>query len=133
MAKYRVKCPQCGEIINLAGTGPCPKCKTPIDVNMPGTIEMYRMGNFIGSANAFSIYINEVPFGHIGNKEHLLFPLPFGDYKLHIACGMNRKCNDPVVHLSAEEPRACYKVHMKMGFAQNAFILERVDPSEMPK
>ena len=133
MAKYRVKCPQCGEIVNLPGTGPCPKCKTPIDVNMPGMIELYRMGNFMGSANGFSIYINEVPFGHIGNKEHLIFPLPYGDYMMHIACGMNRRCNDPVIHLTPEDPHACLKVHMKMGFTQNSFILERVDPSEMPK
>ncbi len=131
-AKYRVKCPHCGEIINLAGSGACPKCKTLIDVNQPGSISLYRMGNFVGSANAFSIYINNVPFGHIGNRESLIFPLPFGEYQMHIACGMNRKCNDPVIRLTQEDPHVCLKVHMKMGFIQNSFILERVDPSTMP-
>ena len=133
MAKYRVKCPKCGEIVNLSGTGPCPKCGQPIDVNTPGSIALYRMGNMMGSAAGFGIYVNDVPFGHIGNREHLIFPLPFGDYKMHIACGMNRKCNDPVIHLTPDDPNVCLKVHMKMGFVSNSFILERVDPSTMPK
>ena len=131
--KYRVKCPKCGEMLNLPESGACKKCGTLIDVHQQGTVALYRMGNFVGGANAFSIYINEVPYGFIGNRECLQFPLPFGEYKLHIACGMNRRCNDPVVRLSAEEPLVCFKVHMKMGFVQNSFILERVDPSEMPE
>lgn len=134
MAKrYRVKCPKCGEIINLPGSGPCPKCGTPISVDTPAAIELYRMGNFVGSANGFGIYVNEVPFGAIGNRESLVLPLPYGSYKLHVVCGMNRKCNDPVVTLSPEDPRVCMKVHMKMGFVQNTFLLERVDPSTMPQ
>ena len=131
--KYRVKCPKCGGMINLSDSGPCTKCGALIDVQTPASIELYRMGNFVGGANAFSIYINEVPFGLIGNRENLVFPLPYGDYKMHIACGMNRKCNDPVIHLSPEDPHVCLKVHMKMGFVQNSFIIERADPSEMPK
>ena len=30
-------------------------------------------------------------------------------------------------------PHVCMKVHMKVGFIQNSFILERVDPSTMPQ
>ena len=131
--KFRVKCPQCKEVINLAGTGACPKCGTLIDVNMPGMIELYRMGNMMGAATGYGIYINDVPFGAIGNKESLCFPLPYGEYKMHIVCGMNRKCNDPVIKLTPEEKHVCLKVHMKMGFVQNSFILERVDPSTMPE
>lgn len=131
--KYRVKCPKCNEIVNLSGTGACPKCGALIDVQTPASIELYRMGNVMGGAAPFSIYINEVPFGMIGNRESLVFPLPYGEYKMHIACGMNRKCNDPVIRLTAEDPHVCLKVHMKMGFVQNSFIIERADPSEMPQ
>ena len=134
MAKhYRVKCSKCGEIINLPGSGPCPKCGALLSVDAPASISLYRMGNFVGSANGFGIYVNEVPFGAIGNRESLVLPLPYGSYKLHVVCGMNRKCNDPVVTLSPEDPRVCMKVHMKMGFVQNTFLLERVDPSTMPQ
>ncbi len=131
--KYRVKCPNCGEALNLQESGPCKKCSTMIDVDQPGTIALYRMGNMMGVANAFSIYVNETPYGHIGNKETLYFPLPYGDYKFHIACGMNRKCNDPIIKLSEDDPFVCLKVHMKMGFIQNSFIIERADPSTMPE
>ena len=134
MAKtYRVKCPHCGEIINLPGSGPCTKCGTPISVDTPASVTMYRMGNFVGAANGFGIYINNVPFGHIGNRETLVFPLPYGDYLFHAACGMNRKCNDPVIHLSAQDPHVCLKVQMEVGFFQNTFRIDRVDPSTMPK
>lgn len=133
MAKYRVKCPKCGEIANLSCSGPCPKCGTPITVNMPASISLYRMGNFYGGAAGYGIYLNDVPFGHIGNRESLVFPLPYGDYKLHIVCGANRKCNDPVITLTPQDPHVCLKVHIKMGFIRNSFILERVNPSEMPK
>ena len=134
MAKrYRIKCPKCGEIINLSGSGPCPKCGTPISVELPASIALYRMGNMMGAATGFGLYVNEVPYGAIGNRESLILPLPYGSYKLHVVCGMNRKCNDPVVNLTPEDPNVCMKVHMKMGFIQNTFILERVDPSTMPK
>lgn len=133
MAKFRFKCPACGEVVNLACSGPCPKCGAPLIAEQPARIRLYRMGNFMGSANGFGIYINNVPFGHIGNRESLIFPLPYGSYTMHITCGMNRKCNDPVIELTPQDNDVCYKVHMRMGFIQNSFILERVDPSTMPE
>ena len=131
--KYRIKCPACGNVANLSGSGPCPSCKSLISVETPAQFSLYRMGSFVGAANGFSIYINNVSYGMIGNKESLTFPLPYGEYMVHIACGMNRKCNDPVLKLTPEDPNICMKVHMKAGFFQNSFILERVDPSTMPE
>ena len=134
MAKhYRVKCSKCGEIINLPGSGPCPKCGALLSVDAPASISLYRMGNMMGAATGFGLYVNEVPYGAIANRESLVLPLPYGSYKLHIVCGMNRKCNDPVVNLTPGDPHVCMKVHMKVGFIQNTFILERVDPSTMPQ
>jgi len=46
---------------------------------------------------------------------------------------MNRKCNDPVIRLSPEDPFVCVKVHINMGFIQNKLVIERADPSTMPR
>lgn len=129
---FRMKCPHCGNVQNLNASGPCKTCGTPLAVEQPAAIALYRMGNFMGAANGFGIYLNEQPFGAIANRESIIIPLPYGDYKLHVVCGMNRKCNDPVFRLSPQDPYVCLKVHMKMGFLQNSFIIERVDPSTMP-
>ena len=130
---YRMKCPNCGNVQNMNASGPCGKCGAPLYVEQPAAIALYRMGNFMGAANGFGIYLNEQPFGAIGNRENLIIPLPYGQYKLHIVCGMNRKCNDPVFNLSPADPFVCLKVHMKVGFLSNKFIIERVDPSTMPQ
>ena len=73
MAKYyRMKCPNCGNVVNVNGTGPCPKCSAPLDVNQPAAIALYRMGNFMGAATGFGLYINNQPFGAIANRESLI-------------------------------------------------------------
>lgn len=130
---FRMKCPSCGNVQNMLASGPCGKCGALLNTEQPAAIAMYRMGNFMGMANGFGIYINEQPYGAIGNKESIVIPLPYGDYKLHVVCGMNRKCNDPVFRLSPEDPYVCVKVHMKPGFIQNSFVIERVDPATMPQ
>ncbi len=131
--KYRMRCPACGNVQNLTASAPCTKCGAPLDVEQQGMLAIYRMGNFMGAATGFGIYLNEQPYGAIGNRETLYIPLPFGEYKMHIVCGMSRKCNDPVFTLSPEDPFICTKVHMNMGFIQNSFVIERVDPSTMPQ
>lgn len=130
---FRMKCPNCGKVQNLYASGPCPECGNPLQVEQPAAIALYRMGNFMGAANGFGLYVNEQPFGAIGNRETIIIPLPYGDYKMHVVCGMNRRCNDPIIRLSPQDPYVCLKVHMKMGFWQNQFILERVDPATMPQ
>ena len=134
MAQYfRVRCPNCGEVKNVNDPSVCPKCGAPLNLAGQGVIQLYRMGNFMGSANGFGIYINNQPYGQIGNRESFRIPLPFGKYTLHCVCGMNRKCNDPVIELTPQDPFVCLKVHMKVGFISNSFIFERVDPSTMPQ
>ena len=117
MAKvFRMKCPHCGNVVNVPQTGPCPKCGTLLDTNQPAAIAVYRMGNFMGAATGFGIYINNEPYGAIGNRETLILPLPYGSYQMHVVCGMIRRCNDPIIPLSPNDPFVCLKVHMKMGF-----------------
>lgn len=132
MPKYRFKCPNCGTVQDLLATGPCKKCGNILAIEQPGLIALYRMGNFMGAGGAFGLYLNNVPFGKIGNRETILFPLPYGQYLLHIAAGMNRRCNDPIINITPQDPYVCLKVHMNVGFVSNSFIIERVDPSTMP-
>ncbi|MBR0352098.1 MAG: hypothetical protein IJH53_02735 [Oscillospiraceae bacterium] len=131
--KYRVKCPKCGNVQNILESGPCAKCGETLSINQPGMIGLYRMGNMMGAATGFGIYLNEQPYGAIGNRESLYMPLPYGEYKMHIVCGMNRKCNDPVIKITPDDPFVCLKVHMNVGFIQNKFVIERADPSTMPE
>ena len=131
--KYRVKCPKCGNVQNLIAPAPCAKCGEPLELEQPGLLGIYRMGNFVGAAAGFGIYLDGQPYGQIGNQESLYLPLPYGEYKLHIVCGMNRKCNGPVIKLSPEDPFVCVKVHINMGFIQNKLVIERADPSTMPR
>jgi hypothetical protein len=91
-------------------------------------IYLYRQGSFYGVAGAFSLYINGVDFGGIGNKELLCIPLPYGTYNIHCAAGMSRKCRDLVVTLSPEMPQAYTKVYIKPGFWTNSFVVEPMDP-----
>ena len=130
--KYRLKCPQCGEVLNTYHDTQCPKCRNNLYVNQPAMLQLYRKGNFYGFAGAFGIYINGQPYGHIGNKESLIFPLPYGTYNLHIAVGVSRKCNDLLFTLTPETPRMYAKTYIKPGFWTNSFGIEVATPDEMP-
>lgn len=131
--KYRVKCPNCGEVQDILSEHVCSKCKTPISLQKDGCIQLYRMGNFAGCAGGFGIYINGVPYGYIGNKQSLRIPLDAGSYTLHIAVGMSRKCNDPVIEIKPDSKALhCYKIHMKMGFWTNNFVIEPANYADMP-
>ncbi len=126
---YRVKCPYCGEVTNVNPNAPvCPKCKQTIAISQDACIYLYRQGSPVGIASGFGIYINGVPYGHIGNKELLCIPLPYGSYNIHCAVGMNRRCRDMLVPLTPENRVAYTKVYMKMGFWTNSFVIEPIDP-----
>ena len=129
-AKLRIKCPHCGEASNIhPGTTICPECKKPINVPNEGKLYIYRQGSPFGVAGGFGIYINNQPYGYIGNKELLCLDLPYGTYNVHVAVGMNRKCRDLQVVLSPEYKNAYTKVYMLPGFWSNKFVVEPVDPN----
>ncbi len=129
-AKIRIKCPHCKDVNNFHPSDvQCPKCHQPVQTANQGYIYLYRQGSPYGIAGGFGIYINGDPIGHIGNKELLCFPLPYGTYNLHCAVGMSRKCQDMVVTLSPECNVAYAKVYIKPGFWANSFVIEPVDPN----
>ncbi len=128
-AKIRMKCPHCNEVFNLApGNSICPKCRQSVETNTEANIYLYRQGSPYGVAGGFGIYINGNPAGHIGNRELLRFPLPYGTYNIHCAVGMSRKCRDMQVTLTPESNVAYLKVYIKPGFWANSFVIEPVDP-----
>ena len=131
MSKLRVKC-SCGEVMNAQPGGICSKCKKPLDIPGDAVIRLYRMGSPLGVAGGFGIYLNGEPMGHIGNKETVMLPVQYGTYTLHVAAGMNRKCQDLTCTLTPENRFANAKVWMKPGFWSNSFVIEPAAPEEMP-
>ena len=129
-AKIRIKCPHCNEASNVHSIyDVCPKCKKPMNLEEQGCIYLYRQGSPYGIAGGFGIYLNNEPFGYIGNKELLRFPLKYGTYNIHCAVGMSRKCRDMQVTISPEYPVGYAKVYIKPGFWTNSFVVEPVDPN----
>ena len=129
----RFKCPSCETVSDLPESGVCPNCKQPLSANEGGFVQVYRIGSPIGIAVGYGTYINGQPYGHIGNKESVRFPLPYGTYTFHFTCGMTRKCEDLTVTLSPENPEAFMKVHIVPGFWSNKIVAEAAAPSEMPE
>ena len=129
--KYRVKCPNCGNIADINGGDKC-KCGYEFNTVKGGMIRIYRMGSPIGIANGFGIYIDGEGMGMIGNKQTVNIPVSLGEHKVHVVCGMNRRCNDPILNLTVDKPLGCVKVHMKPGFFTNSFVVEEAEPESMP-
>lgn len=127
----RVKC-TCGNVMNLAPGGFCTKCRQPVNIPGDGLLTLYRMGSPLGIAAGFGIYIDGAPMGHIGNKETLFIPLTYGTHNLHIASGMNRRCNDLLVEVTPQNRHFFAKVRIKPGFWTNSFVLEQCTAADMP-
>ena len=74
-AKIRIKCPHCGEAKNVHSVNDiCPNCKQPLGLSEEGSIYIYRQGSVYGVAGGFGLFINNQPYGYIGNKELLRIP-----------------------------------------------------------
>lgn len=128
----RVKCPKCGNVVDIAGTCPCQKCGTMLAPH-PAAIQLYRMGSPLGVAAGSGIYINDQPYGHVANTQSVVISLPYGTYKLHVTLGMTRKCTDLAVTLTPEAPIFYVKSRIKPGFISNTIILEPSTPDQMPR
>ena len=115
----RYKC-SCGHVINTEFGAYCEKCRQPLNIPEEGMLYFYRKGSPIGIAGGFGIYIDEQPYGYIGNKESLHIPLKYGTHRLHVACGMNRRCNDLIIEITPQN---------RVFFA---FVLEVAQKDEMP-
>lgn len=132
MLTYRIRCPHCGSVVNISNSE-CPQCHGSIIPVGMAYIDLYRMGNFVGSAAGLGIYIDGEPLGYIGNRESLRVCVPFGVHTIHIAAQMARKCNDLTFQFTPEQPLVCIKVSTVVGFWANSFKLEQVPASEMPE
>ena len=128
-ATIRIKCQHCGEASNYPSVNcNCSKCNKPLEVEEQGSIYIYRQGSPYGVASGFGLYINNAPYGYIGNRELLRIPVKYGTYNIHSAVGMSRKCRDLEVTISPETPAVYTKVYIKPGFWTNSFVIEYVDP-----
>ncbi len=133
MAKrYRVKCSNCNEMVNVTEDKVCPKCNAPLSFRESSGIQIYRMGSPFGVAGAYEILINGVTYGRIGNKENIFIPLAYGTYSLHFCCGLTKSPIDVTVSISLKEPKAFVKIATKVGFWTNDIIASIVSKNEMP-
>ena len=130
---FRFKCPKCGQVEDFAKDSTCSKCGSELKNDGEGMVQIYRMGSPIGVAVGYGIYINEKPYGHLGNKESIRIPLPYGTYKFHFTCGMTRNCDDITITLSPDKPNVYMKARIKAGFWTNKIIPELVAKEEMPE
>lgn len=131
MSSLRVKCP-CGNVMNAQPGAYCTKCRAPLNIPADGAIYLYRKGSFFGIAGGFGLYIDGQPMGYIGNRETVCIPVTYGQHTLHVAAGMNRRCNDLIINITPMNRCAYTKVWMKPGFFTNSFVLEVSTPQEMP-
>ncbi|MBR4580052.1 MAG: hypothetical protein IKO32_02340 [Lachnospiraceae bacterium] len=128
--KCRFRC-GCGNVFNGdEHTQVCSSCGRPLDVANCGAIQLYRMGNMMGMAVGMGVYIDDIPFGHLANKESARFVVPYGSHKIHVTHTSTRACNDPIVTITPEQPVAFMKAHFAaMGFK---IAVEPARPEEMP-
>lgn len=129
---YRVKC-ACGEINDIPAAAPCKKCGNVLNIPAGGMLQLYRMGSPLGAAVGYGIYIDDVPFGHLANKQSIRIPLAYGTHTIHCTCGMTRRCQDLTFTISEAAPAAFVKARMKPGFWTNTIIIEPANPQEMPE
>ena len=129
----RIKCPSCGQVVDVPGNGTCAKCNNPLILPEEGVIQMYRMGNPLGMAVGFGIYLNEIPMGHLANADSIRIPVSYGHYKVHMTHGMNRKCKDAEFDITPENRFGFFKAHLKMGLITNTVVIEPSTADQMPK
>lgn len=128
----RIKCPSCGTVVDVPGNSACKKCNNNLVLPEDGIIQIYRMGNPLGMAVGFGIYLNEIPMGHLANADSIRIPVSYGHYKLHMTHGMSRKCVDAEFDVSPNERFVYVKAHIKPGFWSNTVVIEKVTADQMP-
>lgn len=106
----------------------CPTCGAPLQKG--GYIQIYRMGNYMGMAVGMGLYIDDIPCGHVGNKQSIRVSVPYGSHKVHMTHTTTRACNDPICTVTPQYPY----VYCKARFAAGGFriAIEPASPSEMP-
>lgn len=129
---FRIKCPSCGNVVDVPANTTCVKCNNPLVLPEDGVIQLYRMGNPLGMAVGFGIYLNEIPMGHLANADSIRIPVSYGHYKIHMTQGMSRKGVDAEFDITPQEKFVYLKSHIKPGFFTNSIVVERVPADQMP-
>ena len=128
--KIRYKC-LCGHVDDTKEGAVCKKCGRPQEENC-GYFKLYRLGNVMGFMSPFTIYIDGISYGRIGNKQTCWIRLPFGAHSISIAAGFNNRGNDLQFTLSPNHPLECGKVHIRVGAVLNSYIVEPASNEEVP-
>ena len=127
----RIKCPSCGKVSDIASNTQC-KCGAQLILPEDGVVQIYRMGSLFGCAIGMGIYLNDIPLGHLANKESIRIPVPYGHYKLRMSHGMNWAHQDQEFDITPQDRQAFFKAHLSMGFLTNKVVIERSSADQMP-
>lgn len=126
--RVRYRCPSGHVFDGTQEQTSCPTCGAELPKG--GYIQIYRMGNFMGAAVGMGLYIDDTPYGHVGNKQSVCVSLPFGPHKIHMTHTTTRYCNDPIYELSPQMPVVYCKAYFtNAGFKIN---IETATPDSMP-
>ncbi len=123
----------CGNVFDSATDAVnCAKCGTPLSKEGMGVIYLYRMGNPLGMAVGFGVYVDGKPFGHLANTQKIGLVVPYGSHTIHCTHGMSRKGVDATLNVTPDAPVAYAKAHIKPGVFTNTIVIEQAQASDMP-
>lgn len=125
----RYRCPNGDVFDGFASQTSCPACGAALQKG--GYIQVYRMGNMMGMAVGMGVYVDDIPFGHVGNKQSVCISVPYGRHKLHMTHTSTRACNDPVYMITPQNPHVYCKAHFSAGGFR--ITIEDATPESMPK
>ena len=128
---FRIKCPGCGNVVDIPGNTTC-QCGTPLILPEDGVIQLCRKSSMYGCAVGFGIYINGIPLGHLGSGETIRIPVSYGHYRIHLTQSFSSSTNDPEFDITPENRYVYLKSRIKFGFVVNPIIIERVTADQMP-
>lgn len=131
MANYRYLCQKCNSLYTTTTEGAACGCGAVQDMNGYGSITLYRMGSPLGVAVPMDIHFNGTGYGSLVNKECVKIFVPYGNYTVHVAHGMNRKCNDLTFNISESNKEAYVKAALKAGLFTNKIQLTECSASDL--
>lgn len=132
MPNYRYLCQKCNKLYTTTTEGGICDCGAAQDMTGYGSITLYRMGSPLGCAVPMDIHFNGNGYGSLVNKECVKIFVPYGSYTVHVALGMNRKCNDLVFDVTENTKDAYVKAAIKAGLITNKIRLTECTAADMP-
>jgi len=133
---YRVKCPFCGKVEDLPDSGPCRKCRNPIQLPGDGIIHIYRSHEALGVGYRMYLFLNGIHLGYLGFGESIRIPVQYGHYSVVMRYpekGLRRPTGIPFeFDITPDNRVICLKAYTRPGYMTNTTYLEQSSLEQMP-